>query len=214
MIALETYLLFVATAVILVVTPGPDTVFVLSRTVASGAGPGFWTLIGTQCGNLIHALLAAVGISSLVLVLPYAFDVLKVLGAAYLVYLGLGAWRAGGRLSLRHDLARSSAGAWGYLRQGLAANLVNAKMIPFFIALFPQFITPAGRGLVDLALQGALLGGTLALIAVAYLSLLVALTGRARDAFVKRTNVIRFLNRAAALTFFALALRLAVSERG
>ena len=157
-------------------------------------------------------LAAAVGISSLVLLLPYAFDMLRVLGAAYLIYLGVLAWRAGGRLGLRGDL-KSGGGAWRYYRQGLAANLVNAKMIPFFIALFPQFVTP-GRGLADLALQGAVLGGSLALIAVAYLSLLVALTGRARDAFVQRKSVIRLLNRAAAATFFALALRLAVSERG
>lgn len=210
MIDPQTYSLFLLTALLLVLSPGPDTVLILSRTVASGASAGMMTLFGTQAGNLIHALLAGLGVSSIVLLFPYAFDILKYLGAAYLVYLAVTTWRAPASLELDTRLANKRGGALRYFYQGLANNLVNPKMIPFFIALFPQFVHPESGAV---ALQSAILGVTLAGMAVIWIGSLVLLVGRFRSAVASSTTLLKLANRLAAVTFFGLACRLAVQER-
>ena len=210
MIDASTYLLFVATALVLILSPGPDTVLILSRTIASGAGAGFMTLFGTQAGNVVHALLAGLGVSSLVLVFPYAFDMLKYAGAAYLIYLAVMTWRAPASLELDTRLACGRSSAWRYFYQGLTNNLVNPKMIPFFIALFPQFVHPE-RGSV--AVQSLVLGATLAAMAVVWIGMMVLIVGRFRKAVGSNTVFLKFANRLAAVTFIGLACRLAIQER-
>lgn len=138
MIDIDVYQLFLLTSLILVVTPGPDTVLVLSRTVATGGSAGFMTLLGTQTGNIIHALLAGLGVSTLVLMLPWAFTVLKYVGAVYLIYLAVVLWRSPARLELDTSLSSRTGTGFRYYFQGLVNNLVNPKMIPFFIAFFPS----------------------------------------------------------------------------
>lgn len=208
MIDPQTYYLFLLTA--LVLSPGPDTVLILSRTLASGAGAGMATLFGTQLGNVAHALLAGLGVSSIVLLFPYAFDILKYLGAAYLLYLAVITWRAPATLELEERLAGKHGGAPRYFYQGLTSNLVNPKMIPFFIALFPQFVHPEYGGV---ALQSLILGITLAGMAVIWLGTLVLLVGRFRSAVASSTAFLKLANRLAAVTFFGLACRLAAQER-
>lgn len=210
MIDPHTYYLFLLTALVLVLSPGPDTVLVLSRTLASGARAGLATLFGTQAGNIVHALLAGLGVSSVVLLFPYAFDILKYVGAAYLAYLAVMAWRAPATLELDASLASKRGGTLRYFYQGLTNNLVNPKMIPFFIALFPQFVHPE-RGAV--ALQSFILGATLAGMAIVWIGALVLLAGRFRSAVASSTTFVKLANRLAAVAFFGLACRLAVQER-
>jgi threonine/homoserine/homoserine lactone efflux protein len=209
MLDAETYSLFLATAAVLVLSPGPDTVLVLSRTLASGTAAGIMTLIGTQAGNVIHALLAGIGVSTIVLLFPLAFNVLKVIGVAYLIYLATQVWRAPATLALDTRLdGRDGAGR--YFVQGLFNNLANPKMVAFFIALFPQFIHPAQGAL---AVQSLILGTTLAFMAVAWIGLIVILVGRARILVATNTAFLKFANRLASITLFGLACRLAVQER-
>lgn len=202
--------MFLLTALVLVITPGPDTALILSRSMASGTRAGLLTLFGTQAGNVIHALLAGLGVSSIVLLLPYAFDVLKYVGAAYLVYLAISAWRAPATLDVDAHMGTLNASAWRYFSQGLANNLVNPKMIPFFIALFPQFVHPE-HGAV--AVQSFILGVTLAGMAILWVGALVLVTGRFRSAVASSTTFLKLANRLAAVTFLGLACRLAVQER-
>lgn len=210
MIDPQTYYLFLLTSLILVATPGPDTVLILSRTIATGTAAGMATLFGTQVGNVIHALLAGLGVSTLVLLFPLAFDVLKYLGAAYLVYLAVKAWQAPASLELDARLQGKTGGAIRYLYQGLINNLVNPKMIPFFIALFPQFVRPENGAV---AMQSFLLGATLAGMAVVGIGAFVLVVGRFRSLVAGSTRFLKVANRLAAVTFFGLACRLAVEER-
>lgn len=209
MIDLQSYSLFLVTAFVLVITPGPDTVLILSRSIASGTGAGLMTLFGTQTGNIVHALLAGLGVSGVVLLFPILFDALKYAGAAYLVWLAIGAWRAPATLELDAKLEKGRGGALRYFGQGLANNLVNPKMIPFFIALFPQFVRP-DEGAV--ALQSVALGGTLAGMAILWIGALVLLVGRFRAAVASSEAFLKVANRLAAVTFFGLACRLALEE--
>jgi threonine/homoserine/homoserine lactone efflux protein len=205
----HTYYLFLLTSLILVATPGPDTVLILSRTIATGSAAGLATLFGTQVGNLIHAVLAGLGVSTLVLLFPLAFDVLKYVGATYLVYLAVKAWQAPDSLELEARLQNKAGGAIRYFYQGLINNLVNPKMIPFFIALFPQFVRPENGGV---ALQSFLLGATLACMAIVGIGAFVLAVDRFRSLVAGSRKFLKVANRLAAVTFFGLAYRLAVEE--
>jgi len=209
MIDPHTYALFVMTAVVLVVSPGPDTALILSRTLASGVRAGLFTLVGTQVGNIVHAVLAGVGVSTIVLIFPIAFTALKWVGVLYLVYLAVMAWRAPATLLLDPSLQGGHSHAGRYFIQGLVNNLANPKMVAFFLALFPQFVRPEAG---SLGLQSFLLGLTLAFMAVAWIGFVVVVVGRFRSALASNTSFLKFANRLAAVTFFGLAYRLAVEE--
>jgi threonine/homoserine/homoserine lactone efflux protein len=204
-----TFYLFLATAVVLVVSPGPDTVLILSRTLASGAGAGLMTLLGTQVGNVIHALLAGIGVSTIVLLFPFAFTAMKVVGVCYLIYLAVQAWRAPAILDMRPGMQSRDGNAARYFIQGLLNNLANPKMIAFFLALFPQFVRPE-QG--SLAIQSLVLGTTLAVMAVAWIGLIVLLVAKARTSVASSPLFLKVANRLASITFFGLAVRLAVEE--
>ena len=209
MIDFHTNALFLATAVVLVLTPGPDTVLVLSRTLASGTVAGLMTLLGTQVGNIVHALLAGIGVSTLILLFPFAFNLLKLAGVAYLVYLAVLAWRAPATLELDPGIGGKRGHAVGYAGQGLANNLANPKMIAFFLALFPQFVRPEHG---SLAVQSLVLGTTLATMALLWIGLIVVVVGRFRTAVASSARFLALANRLAAVTFFGLACRLAVQD--
>lgn len=210
MFDLQTFCLFLGTAVMLVLSPGPDTVLILSRTLASGTAAGFMTLLGTQAGNVIHAVLIGIGVSTVILHVPIAYTALKVTGIVYLIYLAVMAWRAPAEIQLTANLSARSGGPLRCFVQGLMNNLANPKMIAFFLALFPQFLQP-NHG--SLAAHGLILGMTLALVAIVWIGFVIVITGRFRETATQNIKFIKFANRLAAITFMGLACRLAIEER-
>ena len=207
MIDPHTYALFVATAAILVLSPGPDMALILSRTLAAGPTAGLMTLLGTQVGNIVHAMLAGIGVSTIVLLFPVLFNLLKVAGVAYLLYLAVAAWRASTLRLEGHFQGRGHRGR--HFIQGLANNLANPKMIVFFLALFPQFVRPDSG---SLAVQSFILGTTLAVMAVAWMGFIVIAVGRFRTAVATSPTFLKLANRLACVTFVGLACRLAVQD--
>ena len=186
------YALFVATAAVLVLSPGPDTVLILSRTPASGTSAGPMTLVGTQAGNVVHAVLAGIGVSTLILLVPLAYTALRIVGVTYLLFLAVMAWRAPATLALDAAPRGDRGGPGRRFVQGLTDNLANPKMIAFFLALFPQFVRP-DRG--SLALQSFALGLTLALVAVAWIGLAVLLVGHFRAAVARNATFLTLAHR-------------------
>ena len=209
MLDLHSYVLFLATAAVLVLSPGPDTVLILSRTLASGNRAGLMTLVGTQVGNVIHSVLAGVGVSTVILLFPVASTALKIVGVLYLLYLAVMAWRAPATLALDPAFGDRAGRGGRFFIQGLTNNLANPKMIAFFLALFPQFVHPEAG---SLALQSFVLGSTLALMAVAWIGFVVVVVGRFRTAVASSTAFLKLANRLAAVTFAGLACRLAFEE--
>lgn len=205
MIEGSVYQLFLLTALILVITPGPDTVLVLSRTLATGGGAGLMTLLGTQTGNVIHAVLAGLGVSTLVLMVPWIFIFLKYFGAGYLIYLAIKLWYSSDSVEINSQLSSSRNGYLHYFYQGLINNLVNPKMIPFFIALFPQFINPE-KG--NLALQSFVLGITLAGMAMLIIGTAITVAAKMRKVISESSLFLNLANKFAAFVFFGLAIRL------
>lgn len=209
MIDVQTYVYFLITVSFIVMTPGPDTLLVISRSISFGKRGGFITLLGTQTGNILHALLAGIGISSLLLFYPRVLEILQWLGACYLLYLAYKTWKHSKNVMTEvNDTLQDRSGLY-YFGQGLLQNLTNPKAIPFFVALFPQFInTHEGNAL----LQSLILGGSIALLALLWIGSLILFVSKIRFMIHSRPDILIWINRSAAATFFALALKLLFSS--
>ena len=137
------WLLFVAASLVLIATPGQDMILVMSRSIAQGAAAGVVTAAGVSVGLVGHSLLAALGLGAILRTSEGLFLALKLAGAVYLVYIGLGLLRA-----KRHDLAIGSdpPRSLGKLfRDGALSNLSNPKVALFYFAFLPQFVVPDAR---------------------------------------------------------------------
>jgi threonine/homoserine/homoserine lactone efflux protein len=190
------------------VTPGPDLLYILGRSLGQGRGAGVVSALGIGAGCLVHVVGAALGLSALLLALPLAYDAVRWAGAAYLVYLGVRA------LCSRAGALEVTALAPVSLRrvffQGAITNVLNPKVALFFLAFLPQFADPARGPLApQLLFLGAIFSfnGTLVCIAFA----LVA--SRVGEWLRTRYGVSRLLDRMTGGLFVALGLRLALLDR-
>ena len=204
--------LYVAAAMLLAITPGPGIFYVAARTLSGGRGEGIASSIGTGLGGMAHVLAGALGVSALVLASAELFTALKLIGAAYLVWIGLRTWRAARREAsvLEGGMAAPPIGARRAFREGVLVEALNPKTAAFFLAFIPQFVDPA-KG--DVALQFVALGSisvvlnTLADIVVAFAA------GAIRDAAATRSTLVRRLREASGLGMVALGFGLALTRR-
>lgn len=139
--------LFIVASVLLILAPGPDIIFLVSQSVTLGPRAGFLTALGLACGNLVHTLLAALGISVIFRASPVAFQGLKIAGVAYLLYL---AWRAVRPHAPgpppdpgQPSVSEAPRPASSLFLRGVLMNVLNPKVALFFLAFLPQFVTPA-----------------------------------------------------------------------
>lgn len=145
---------FALVALGMVLTPGPNMIYLISRSICQGRGAGLVSLGGVALGFVFYMLCAAFGITALVFAVPYAYDALRLAGAAYLLYLAWQAVRPGGRSPFAvRDLPADSPGK--LFAMGFLTNLLSPKIAMLYLSLLPQFIDPA-RG--DVLTQSVLLG--------------------------------------------------------
>jgi threonine/homoserine/homoserine lactone efflux protein len=208
MIPLDTWLLFCVACVALAATPGPNMLFLVSRTLAQGRAAGFVSLAGTSSGFALHAVAAALGLSALLAAVPLAYEVVRWAGAIYLGWLAWVTWRASA--DAQPDVVASPDKPGRMFRQGLLTSVLNPKVAVFQLALFPQFVDPA-RGSV--LLQSLVLAVTQLVIVVAGDSVCVAAATGARRWFASRPGWVLLSKRVLAGEFAALAARLAVQSR-
>ena len=157
----STFALFVATALALLLVPGPAVVYVVARSVEGGRFTGLVSVLGVEIGTLLHVVFAAAGLSAIVVSSAAAFSVVKWLGAAYLVWLGIRQIVGRGG---NHEEATISGGGESRLRvfsQSVLVQVLNPKVALFFLAFLPQFVDPS-RGAAWT--QIVILGATLALL--------------------------------------------------
>lgn len=201
-------LLFVGAGLLLNITPGPDVLYIVGRSLSQGRLAGVVSALGIAAGCLVHIAAAAFGLSALGLALPLAYDIVRYAGAAYLLWLGVRAWRAGAPGGDVRAMQPASLGR--IFRQGMVTNVLNPKVALFFLAFLPQF-TDASRG--PLPLQFLLLGsifvvnGTVVCVAYALAASWLGEWMRARY------DVATWMNRAMGGLFIALGLRLALGGR-
>jgi threonine/homoserine/homoserine lactone efflux protein len=198
------YWFFIATAVVLVITPGQDTFFILGRSLAGGRTAGIAAALGITAGSVIHTILAALGLSALLATSPYAFMAVKFAGAAYLIYIGIRALMT--RAAKLPGEESRDAGRWDAFRQGIVSNLLNPKVALFFLALMPQFIDAASANKVAAFLM---LGFSFVTLGVIWCVVLAIAAAQLRGWFLRRPSMAGVLNRVAGAMFIALGLKLA-----
>jgi len=135
-------------------TPGPDMLYVLGRSVGQGRRAGVVSALGIGAGTLVHMTAVALGLSALLREVPAAYEAIRYAGAAYLLYLGVRAWLERGAMAVRGG-REAYVPLWRVFRQGVVTNVLNPKVALFFLAFLPQFVSPE-RGPVGL--QIVLLG--------------------------------------------------------
>ncbi|MGO4438579.1 LysE family translocator [Rhizobium sp. RAF56] len=203
------WLTFLSAAVLLNLSPGPDIAFILGHTISSGTRSGFAALFGIWSGACIHVGMAAAGLSAILATSALAFSLVKWVGAAYLIWLGIQALRSKGESAWIKE-----AGAplpWARLyRQGVMVSLLNPKVAIFFLAFLPQFVVHgAGPAWAQLLLHGSLI-----IVVAAFIEPpLILVGGRLASSLRNNRRLGLWLDRGLGTIFVALGLRLATSSQ-
>lgn len=201
--------LFLVTTSIAMIMPGPDMLFILGCGMRGGPRAGLLATAGVATSEAIHVAVAAAGLAALFATVPVAFTVVRVVGAAYLIYLGVQTLLR--RAGAERQLASAGAGVTdrrAYLN-GLVTNLLNPKMVTFTIAFLPQFIDPS---LGAVWLQFAILGTILIVLEFLVDGTVGLLAGRLSTWLRTNHRARRTLDRATGTLFIALGLRLATDH--
>ncbi len=202
-------LAFLGAAVLVIATPGPDSLNTLALGLARGRREGVAYALGVGAGCMTHTLWAVLGISALVAASAPAFNLIKWLGVLYLLWLGVQALRDKGS-PMAAGAPMPAASLRGRFIQGWLTNALNPKVMLFFLAFLPQFVdTSAG----PVAWQLLWMGGVFtAITSVAYAALAWGAGGLGQR-LTARPGLARWLNRCTGVLFIALAVRLALAER-
>jgi threonine/homoserine/homoserine lactone efflux protein len=200
--------IFLASGVLLNLTPGQDTFYIVGRSVAQGRRAGLLSVLGIVSGAITHTLAAAFGLSAILATSTHAFAVLRTMGAIYVAYLGVKLWLERGAQP-GASIPRVEDNGWAIYRAGIVTNLLNPKVALFFLAFLPQFVAPTSDCQVASFL---FLGGLFILTGTLWCLVLVwgasAMSRRLRDHASSAT----MLKRLAGTLFVVLGLRLLVSE--
>ena len=207
MIPGETLAAFFLASVVLAVAPGPDNLFVLTHSALRGPAAGLIVTLGLCSGLIVHTSAVALGLSAVFQTSAIAFHTLKLVGAAYLLWL---AWQAFRATSIGKCARGSAMSGWQCYRRGIAMNLTNPKVSLFFLAFLPQFADPA-RG--PLAVQFAVLGGVFIAATLLVFGAIALAAGSIGQWFAGSARAQTVLNRTAGVVFVALAVRLVTGGR-
>jgi threonine/homoserine/homoserine lactone efflux protein len=199
---------FALAALVMVLTPGPNMVYCVSRSLSQGRKAGLISLGGVLAGFVVHLLAASLGLTALLLAAPIAFDAIKLAGAAYLLWLAWEALRPGGRTPFEaRKLAVDSPGR--LFRMGLLTNLLNPKVAMFYLAFFPQFLHPE-RGSV--LVQSLELGAIQILVSGTVNALLILGAARIADVLARRSRWLAVQRYLMGSVLGMLAVRMALLE--
>jgi threonine/homoserine/homoserine lactone efflux protein len=210
MVSADRLVAFAAMSFVLIVVPGPSVLFVIGRALAQGRRAVLTTVVGNTLGAYVVVVAVAVGIGAVVERSAVAFTVLKLAGAAYLVYLGIKAVRARGSLSTELAGNGPSRGGLRTLAEGFAVGVTNPKTIVFFAAVLPQFIDPAQGSVV---VQMLLLGLIFNVIGVASDTVWGLVAAAARDWFGRSPQRLAMVGGVGGLTMIGLGVTVAVTGR-
>lgn len=209
MFGIENYLGFILAGIVLNITPGADSIYIMTRSIAQGKRAGIYSVLGVSTGGLIHTVFASFGLSIILAKSAFAFMIVKYLGAAYLIYLGIK------MLFEKNNLFESKTQNFDKLslgkiyRQGLITNILNPKVALFFLAFLPQFIEPQ---YTNSAIPFLILGvtfmttGTLWCLFLAYASSLITKTLRNND------RIGKILQKVSGLIFIGLGAKLLLDK--
>ncbi len=201
---------YVVAVLVITFTPGPDMTLFLGKAVRQGRPAGMAAMLGAMTGSLIHTLLVVVGLSALLAASATAFFILKVVGALYLLWLAVDAVRNGSALSFESGALAPRERFWSAWAKGLGVNLLNPKIIMFFVTFLPQFVS-AG----DPHAMGKLifLGVVFVALAAPICALMIVFASRLSSALKRSPRVMRGIDWLFAGVFSAFAIRLLAARQ-
>jgi threonine/homoserine/homoserine lactone efflux protein len=200
--------LFISAGLLLNMAPGPDTMYILGRTLAQGRSAGIASVLGISTGCLVHTLAAGLGLSAILVGSALAFSCVKLVGAGYLIYLGIALLRKGKAADIPSGFVTKDA--WAIYRQAVITNVLNPKVALFFLAFLPQFVArdPSPRFLSFLFLGSVfILNGTL------YCLCLVQFASVLNKRLRKNATIGLAIRRMTGAVFVGLGVRLATQSR-
>jgi RhtB (resistance to homoserine/threonine) family protein len=215
MLGITGFAFFLVAVFLLNVTPGPDTAYIVGRSVAQGRGAGIVSALGISAGCVVHTLACAFGLTAILAASATAFTVVKIAGAIYLIYLGV-------RLIFtKHDAASDVAtakarakGAPKSLRQlftqGFVTNVLNPKVVLFFVSFFPQFVAADSQ---HKTLAFLTLGLVFIAMSTVWNSFVAWIAGSVTERFSGKPGVKKWLDRGVGGAFVGLGIKLATSHR-
>jgi RhtB (resistance to homoserine/threonine) family protein len=208
---------FVAAVFLLNVTPGPDTAYIVGRSVAQGRGAGLMSALGICTGCCVHTMACAFGLTAVLAASATAFTVIKFAGAIYLIYLGVRlAFASPAKAQARSEVEASAAQASPskplrqLFLQGFWTNVLNPKVVLFFVSFFPQFVSSESE---HKALAFLTLGGVFVAMSVVWCLFLVWVASGVTRRLGGKPSVKKWLDRVVGTAFVGLGLRLATATR-
>ncbi|HDR9151133.1 TPA: LysE family translocator [Burkholderia vietnamiensis] len=204
---------FVLAVFLLNITPGPDTAYIVGRSIAQGRGAGLMSALGISAGACVHTLACAFGLTALLAASAAAFTAIKLAGAAYLIYLGVR------MIIAKQDGAPAPAAAAQPIAakplrqlfmQGFWTNVLNPKVVLFFVSFFPQFVS---AGSPHKALAFLALGSVFVVMSTVWSCIVVWIAGGVTQRFSGKPGVKKWLDRTVGGAFVGLGLRLAAAQR-
>lgn len=200
-------LAFIPIAIALIVSPGPDSIYTLTRSISDGRTTGVMAALGSSTGSIVHTTTAVLGLSALLQTSAVAFTIVKLVGAVYLVYLGVQTVRTPETFEITSD-------STGYTptqsyRSALMINILNPKVALFFLAFLPQFVQPGG----NITLQIFTLGILFASLGFIYQTMLAVFSARARRVISECEHVRTILRAASGSVLVGFGIKLALERR-
>lgn len=202
------FALFITVSWALIIAPGSDMLYVITRGMTHGRRAGMLSALGVICGILVHTTAAALGLTLIFQTSGMAFLVVKYLGAAYLIYLGIKSWQEKNVFTLQ--TSSSTVSSQQLFWQGVLSNVLNPKIAIFFLAFLPQFVDKSSN---QVTLQLVTLGLTFAFLGLLFLVVVGYSSGAIGSWITRRPHFSQFLGRLSGGILVALGVRLALTER-
>lgn len=209
MIDLVVLLTFVPAVVAVILSPGPDSIYTLTQSLAGGRGAGIAASLGTATGVLVHTTAAVLGLSAILRTTATAYTVVKYVGAAYLVYLGIQLLRDDETFEVADDPGASNQSLADSYREAVVINVSNPQVAVFVLALFPQFVPPGANATLQLSVLGVVYAG----LSLLYLAGVALFASRVRHHLLDSTLTRRAVQFASGSVLIGFGLKLALEER-
>lgn len=205
MSGIENYSGFLLAGIIMNLTPGADSIYIITRSIAQGKKAGIFSVLGIGSGAIIHIILAAFGLSVLLAKSILLYDIVKWTGAAYLIYLGIRMLIDKSDLFDNEKTEFEKVDLWKIYRQGFLTNLLNPKVAIFFLSLLPQFIKPE---YVSSAIPFLILGGTFLFTGTIWCLFLAYSASFMTDALRSNDRIGKIMKKVSGYVFIGLGLQL------
>jgi RhtB (resistance to homoserine/threonine) family protein len=206
---IENYLGFIIAGIIMNLTPGADTIYIITRSIAQGKKAGIYSVLGIGSGAIIHIILAGFGLSVILAKSILLFNVIKWIGASYLIYLGVRMLLDKSKLFADKKTEFEKTNLWKIYRQGFITNLLNPKVAIFFLSLLPQFIKPE---YVDSSIPFLILGLTFLTTGTIWCLFLAYSASFMTDTLRENGRIGKIMKKVSGFVFIGLGLQLLIKR--